>query len=150
MAARVDGLLDAVVASLAGADLSVEVTPTAEYRPTADMESLATTAVWVSPASRVSEMATRSQDDDTWAVYVAVAAKLPTHYVRSDMQALLELGDEIWSHLRRRDMAVAGARYAWRESATVPGADAGYSPEYVERLRCFLAVYRITYLAREG
>lgn len=148
MASRLDGLLDAVTASLAAATLTTQATPTVAYVPRSELRNLSSPTLLVSPASRSSEMTTRTQDDDTWVVYVAFAQKIAVG-TRSAVQAMNEQAEEIWTHLRRRDMDVDGTRYAWREIATVPGADAGYSFEDIEQHRAFLSVFRVTYLAIE-
>ena len=144
--APLDLLLDAVAASLNAATLSVDLTAEVTYRPLVALKGLSTAKLWVTPAGRTSEMSTRTQDEDRWTVFVAIQQKVDVS-TRATMKAMNTLANEVWEHLRRRDMTVSGKRYAWQQSATVQGGDAGYVPEHVETLRAFTSVIQITYMA---
>ena len=142
---RLDTLAAAVVASINDATLSQTATAVVDYRPVVSLPAIAALKVHVVPASRGTEIATRSQDDDTLAVFVVVRQKIDVSNSTA-FAALNYYAEEIYEHLRRNNMTVAGTAYKWQASEFVPGSDPGYAPELMESPRAYASIIKVTYM----
>jgi len=141
---RIDLLAAAVVESINAEEFSQEATAAMAYHPIVGLPNLAAIRVWVIPASRETAIATRSEDDDTLAVFVAVRQKIDTASTAA-VAALNYYAEQIYEHLRRNHMTVSGTAYKWNASEFVEGSDAGYAPGHLEQPRVYTSVMKITY-----
>ena len=136
-------IADAVAAHINAGTFSQPVHAVRLYQPAFTLEDLAELRVSVVP--RTVSIAAASRDSSTFecAVDVGVQKKLPAEGADAEMDALLDLVEEITDHLRLKRLPDA-PEAAWAGIAHEPVV----SSESLEQHRVFTSVLSVTYRVR--
>lgn len=137
--AVITDIADAVVAELNAGSFSLSFTAERLYLPAfelADMQSLHVTVV---PKSVATDAAARTQNQQDYAIDVAVQQKL-TSTANAPIDALVTLVEELADHFRfRRLQNYPDAIWLKTEQQPV------YAPEHLEQLRQFTSLLTLTF-----
>lgn len=136
-------LADALAAHINAGTFSQPVAAARMYQPAFTLEELAELRVSVVP--RTTAIAAASRDSSTFecVVDVGVQKKLPADGADAEIDALLDLVEEITDHLRLKRLPDA-PEAAWAGIAHEPVV----SSESLEQHRVFTSVLSITYRVR--
>jgi hypothetical protein len=139
-----DALVDAVVAAINSAPgFAWPVQAVAAMLPETARTELAEglAHVAVVPSSRLKARASRGEKLKAYSVDVGLLVPVGPALADRDANALLT---EIEDYLEDLDLAFCTSA-VWIESATIPGAEAGYFPEHLRKLNQLTAAVRVTY-----
>ena len=138
MPATIIAIADAVVAQLNAAPFSQPVMAVRHYQPVFEFSEMTELKVSVVPRSLASKALDRNRDSFDYWIDVAVQRKIePT---LGNLDALMELVEEIADHFRRQPLAgFPQARCTEVENAPV------YAAEHLEEFRQFTSVLTLMF-----
>ena len=138
MAATILAIADAVVAQFNATPFSQPVSAERHYQPCFELSGMAQLRVSVVPRSATSKSLDRSRDSFDYKIDVAVQRKVePTP---ENLDALMELVEEIADHFRSHPLAgFPAARCTEVENVPI------YAAEHLEELRQFTSVLTLTF-----
>ncbi|MGE3108352.1 MAG: hypothetical protein AB7O77_08370 [Phycisphaerales bacterium] len=136
-------IADAVAAHINAGTFSQPVSAERMYQPAFTLEDLADLRVSVVPRTVGIAAATRDSSFFECVVDVGVQKKLPAEGADSEIDALLDLVEEITDHLRLKRLPDA-PEAAWAAIAHEPVV----SSESLEQHRVFTSVLSVTYRVR--
>jgi hypothetical protein len=136
--ATIIAIADAVVEQLNATPFSQLLTAVRHYQPVFELSEMTELKVSVVPRSVASKALDRNRDSFDFKIDVAVQRKVePTP---GNLDALMELVEEIADHFRRQPLAgFPRARCTEVENAPV------YAAEHLEEFRQFTSVITLTY-----
>lgn len=138
MAATIIAIADAVVESINAASLSQPVSAVRHYQPKFELSEMAELKVSVVPRSVLSKGLDRNRDSFDFKIDVAVQQKVePT---ASNLDALMELVEEIADHFRAQPLAGATAA-----RCVEVVNDPVFAMEHLEEFRQFTSVITLTF-----
>ena len=137
---------DAVVQTLNSAQLSKPITAARYYRPEFGLEELSRLHVSVVPVQMQKELAGHIRTSRIVVLDICVQNAINPQNI-SDVDNLMNLLEEIDAFLEFKELS-AMPNAQWMKSEMVHGAEAGYSPEHLDTLNCFIGVLRLTYKIR--
>ena len=138
MAATILDIADAVVAQPNGATLSQPVAAERHYQPQFELSEMTELRVSVVPRSVTSKGLDRNRDSFDYKIAVAVQQKLDP--MPGNLDALMELVEEIADHFRSEPLAgYPQARCTEVENVPV------YAVEHLDEFRQFTSVVTLTF-----
>lgn len=137
--AVINEIADAVVAELNAGTFSLPFTAERLYLPAFELADMQTLHVTVVPKGITTDAAARTQDQQDYAIDVAVQQKL-TSTANGPIDALVTLVEELADHFRfRRLTTYPDAIWIKTEQQPV------YAPEHLEQLRQFTSLFTLTF-----
>ena len=136
-------IADAVAANLNAASFSQPFTAERLYQPAFELADLADLKVSVVPKGVTIATASRDGSYFDCAVDIGIQKKLDTHEADAEIDALLDLAEEIADHLRMKRLAdVPEAVWLSIEHEPVVAA------EHLEQQRALTSILTVTYRVR--
>lgn len=139
----ITAIADAVAAHVNAGSFSMPVSASRLYQPAFTLEELAELRVSVVPRTTAISAASRDSSAFECVIDVGVQRKLPAEGEQAEIDALLNLVEEIADHLRLRRLPGAPDA-AWAGIAHEPVI----SSESLEQHRVFTSVLSVTYRVR--
>ncbi|MBN2132870.1 MAG: hypothetical protein JW741_25450 [Sedimentisphaerales bacterium] len=139
-------IADAVTAAINAAALGAFVA-VRKARPNATREELEFGVVQVVPSTFTCQAADRARTTAYYGVDVGVQQAIDPDNVPA-FDALLDLIHAIRGLFGLKRLPGCEVA-AWQATETVPGAEAGYSPEHLDNKRVFTGVLRFTFMVTE-
>jgi len=135
-------IADAVVTVLndAASPLTGQAVAARHYQPVFDLQDMKDLHVTVVPRGVEMTSASRIQVQSDVQIDIGIQKKLTTDQL-AEIDALMELVDQIAGYLRQRALAFSGGAAVWVRSENTPI----YAPEHLDQLRQFTSVLTLTY-----
>ena len=136
-------IADAVVFALNGHSFSQALTAQRKALPILKREDASTLQVTVVPSTFRCEMADRARATTYYGVDVGVQKAVAAEDLAA-FDALFGLLQEIHELFRMKRLEALPVA-VWDSTETIKGAETGFAPEHLEKLRTFTGVLRMTF-----